>query len=73
MSSRGESGEVPFDRVVLSVSGGTRTLSVAEFLELPLTQRIKVVLDRSAVFYHRGAELDRKVALDRLRTRQVVG
>lgn len=73
MSSRGEGVEVPFDRVALSGSGGSRTLSVADFLALPVSQRIRVVLDRSAVFYHRGSEIDRKVALDRLRKLHIAG
>ena len=68
MNPRSGCGAVPFDRVVLLEAGAQRTLSVEQFLALPLSQRIKVVLERQVTFYQDGAEIDRNVALGSLRT-----
>ena len=73
MNPRSVGAAVPFDRVVLSEAGVQRTLSVKEFLALPLSQRIRVVLERKVAFYQDGAEIDRHVALDSLRTVRLAG
>jgi hypothetical protein len=73
MSSSSESGDVPFDRVVITEVSGTRTLSVEGFLALPLSQRIRLVLDRSVTFYKKDREVDRNLALDGLRKARISG
>ena len=56
-----------FDRVVIKEGGASRTVSLAEFLELPLSTRIRYVLERSARFYSGPREVDRHGALNALR------
>ncbi len=73
MSASSQSGDVPFDRVVITEVSGTRTLSVEGFLALPLSQRIRLVLDRSVTFYSKDREVDRNLALDGLRKARISG
>ncbi len=73
MSASSQSGDVPFDRVVITEVSGTRTLSVEGFLALPLSQRIRLVLDRSVTFYNKDREVDRNLALDGLRKARISG
>jgi hypothetical protein len=73
MSARPESDVVPFDRVVVTEVSGSRTLSVEGFLALPLSQRIRLVLDRSVTFYNKDREVDRNLALDGLRKARISG
>jgi hypothetical protein len=56
---------VPFDRVeVLSASGSPRRLSAADFLALPLAERVGFVLKGQLRFLAAGVEVD---VLDALR------
>ena len=73
MSAISESGAAPFDRVVITDVSGSRTLSVEGFLALPLSQRIRLVLDRSVTFFNRDREVDRNLALDGLRKARISG
>ncbi len=73
MSASSQSGDVPFDRVVITEVSGSRTLSVEGFLALPLSQRIRLVLDRSVTFYSKDREVDRNLALDGLRKARISG
>jgi hypothetical protein len=56
-----------FDRVVLDTGAGVRTLTAAEFLAMPLSDRIRAVLERRAEFYLGTAPVDRAVALASMR------
>lgn len=73
MTSRPGSANFPFDRVVIKESGGSRSFSVDSFLALPLSQRIKVILERRVTFYQHDSEVDRNVALNGLRKARVAG
>ena len=59
--------ELCFDRVVLRVEGDTRELTSEQFLEIPLSARIRLVLERSAEFYRSGESVDWNDALNSLR------
>jgi hypothetical protein len=66
------SATVPFDRVVVKETGGSRTFSVERFLALPLSQRVKVILERRVSFYLRDTEVDRNTALNGLRRARAI-
>jgi hypothetical protein len=59
--------EVCFDRVVILDHEGRRELSHHEFLKLPLSQRIRCVIERTATFYLGVDEVDRHSAINALR------
>jgi hypothetical protein len=59
--------DVPFDRVVITEGGERREMTVAQFVELPLDQRIHYILERTLVFYRGDVEIDRRVALAGIR------
>jgi hypothetical protein len=58
------------DRVIISVGGERRELSLTDFLALPLHERVGVVLNRTAEFFHGRVPIDRKAALRSLRDLQ---
>jgi hypothetical protein len=57
----------PFDRVVIADDQGRRELSKEDFLSLPLSQRIRCVIERTATFYSGSREVDRHRAINGLR------
>lgn len=59
--------EAPFDRVVVSDRDGQRQLTPGEFFALPLSSRIRMVLERTVTFYLGRVEIDRNAALEALR------
>jgi hypothetical protein len=59
--------EARFDRVVIFDQEGRRELSQYEFLKLPLSQRIRCVIERTATFYLGIEEVDRHSAINALR------
>ena len=59
-----------FDHVVMTVDGGSRTLSVDEFLALPIDTRVRCVLARAFEFYLDRSPVDRRLALASLRRRE---
>lgn len=58
--------EVLFDEVVL-LGPTERRLEPSAFFALPLAQRLRHVIARSAVFLRHGEEVDPQVALARVR------
>lgn len=70
--SPSDSGAV-FDVVVIDAGGRRRTLSPGEFFALPLSDRVRHVIERTATFYKEGREVDRQAALSRLRTLRANG
>jgi hypothetical protein len=58
------------NRVILRSSGHNEELSVAQFLHLPLDQRIQFILEHAVTFYEGGEVVDRQDALKYLRTLQ---
>ena len=61
-----------FDRVVITDEGaGPRVLNRDEFLRLPLSQRIRCMIQRTASFYAGAREVDRAVALNALRRARI--
>lgn len=61
---------VQFDRIVIEDARGRRELTKAAFLALPLTERIRCVIERTAKFYDGPTEVDRHEALNGLRRAQ---
>lgn len=43
---------LPFNRVVVRSAQGERNLTVAEFAGIPLTERVRAVLERRVEFFH---------------------
>jgi hypothetical protein len=60
------SANVPFDRVVINGGGLHRELSPAEFMALPLPQRIRSIVAREVEFFRNGTRVDRCLALREL-------
>jgi hypothetical protein len=58
---------LPFNRIVLTENGRRRELTVEQFLDLPLDQRIHLVLSRALEFYDANQPVARNVALASLR------
>ncbi len=61
------------DEIWIIVDGKERQLSVSDFLQLPLSQRVGQVLRGTARFYRRGREIDPKKALAAVRRDHVGG
>jgi hypothetical protein len=59
----------PFDRVVIKEKNGRKTMTIDEFLAIPLAEKIQYILDRNIEFYDGLMPVDRKTALAHLRRR----
>jgi hypothetical protein len=55
-------------RVILASSSGNQELSLDQFLQLPLDQRIQLIMQRAATFYRDEAVVERQEAMRYLRT-----
>ncbi|MGH7440493.1 MAG: hypothetical protein ACRENE_32795 [Polyangiaceae bacterium] len=62
-----------FDSVSICDGGVWQPIGVAEFFEIPLSRRIRHVLERTVRFSLRGVEIDRKDALASLRRTRTDG
>jgi hypothetical protein len=61
---------LPFDRIELSTGDGTTVqLSVKEFCDLPLAERLRAVLERRVTFFHGQQLVESREALKALRER----
>jgi hypothetical protein len=58
---------LPFNRVVIEESGQQRSLTLGEFLELPLHLRISYILGRRLQFFDSSILVSPRVALKALR------
>lgn len=56
------------NRVVLQSTTGSEALSLEQFLELPLNQRIALILARAVTFYRDEVIVERQEAMRLLRT-----
>lgn len=66
-SSNGRAPQLPFNRVLLKVGERHRELGVRDFLALPFTQRIEVILRREVEFYDGTQPVSPQLALSALR------
>jgi truncated hemoglobin YjbI len=66
-ATRTESG-LPFDVVVVETGGVRAEHSPEEFLAIPMRARAQLVLARAVSFFDKGQPVDRKLALNALRT-----
>jgi serine/threonine-protein kinase len=62
---------LPFDEVLLENDDGERRLSAEAFFELPLSERIRQVIERTVRFLRSGVEVDRQEALAQMRMMRV--
>lgn len=62
---------LPFDEVRVSDASGSRTLTAAEFFRLPLSQRLRHVIAKTATFVCDGAEVDPQIALAQRRVDRI--
>jgi hypothetical protein len=62
-------GTLPFNGVVVQTKDGTKRLTVAEFEALPLTERVRALLEKRVAFYRDQTPLDANAALRALRER----
>lgn len=62
------SAEPVINRIVLRSSKGSETLSLTQFLELPLNERIQLILARVATFYCDDVVVERQDAMRYLRS-----
>jgi len=58
--------DLPFDAVAIDNGAQKRRLSAAEFMRLPLTDRIQVILERRIEFLRGELPIARTVALQSL-------
>lgn len=55
--------EVLFERVIITEGEVKKTLTYAQFMALPLHQRVQHLMDRAIAFYTGAMEIDRRVVL----------
>jgi hypothetical protein len=67
MSSISDLHDLPFDEVFLALDGKQKAISAAAFFELPLSDRVRHVINRSVTFSASGVPIDQKAALAALR------
>jgi len=60
---------LPFDRVELTSGAGERVLSVQQFCDLPLAERLRAVLERRVNFFRGSEPVEQREALKALRER----
>lgn len=69
-----EANEPLCDQVTVHFDGDQkRDMSFEEFLTVPLSTRIRYVIERRARFFAQGSEIDSHAALSRLRKARAVG
>jgi hypothetical protein len=59
--------ELPFDRVLIFQPEGRREMTAGEFLDLPLHERIRIILQRNLEFLAGTHIVERRTALKGLR------
>lgn len=57
----------PFEKAVVFLDGETKEFEPEQFMALPLTERIRFMLQQRVTFYGQGRELDRQDVLMRMR------
>jgi hypothetical protein len=62
---------LPFDSVAIRDARGARTLTAAEFFLMPLSQRLRHVIAKTATFLRDGAEVDAQTALAQRRVDRI--
>jgi hypothetical protein len=65
--------ELPFDEVRLLAPPPERRIDAAAFFTLPLAQRLRHVLAKTAIFLKGGAEVDARLALAEIRSTRLAG
>jgi hypothetical protein len=62
---------LPFDSVSIKRDGRHVTMSAKEFLDIPMAERVTIILERSVQFYAQGQLVERSLALKQWRTLSV--
>ena len=63
--------ETMFDAVKIRREGAWREISLESFFALPLSERVRHVIQRTVVFLENGQPVDQKTALAELRKARV--
>jgi hypothetical protein len=58
--------EVTFDAILIDDERGKRSVSLAEFLQLPLGERVRLILGRKLEFWKGNRQIERGAALKSL-------
>jgi hypothetical protein len=59
--------EIPFDEAFIDVQGRLTKMTVDEFFALPISVRVRHVIERTVTFRLRGTVVDQKEALAAMR------
>ncbi len=59
--------EIPFDEAFIDVHGRVTRMTVDEFFALPISVRVRHVIERTVTFRLRGTVVDQKEALSAMR------
>jgi hypothetical protein len=59
---------LPFDRIQVAEGDGSRDLTVDEFVQLPLYERVQLILQNRVTFWNLGQVVKTSEALGQLRT-----
>lgn len=68
-----EASELAFDRIEIESEEGTRSVTPAQFAELDVSERVRIVLCRSIRFYTGAEPVDTLRALADLRQLRIEG
>jgi hypothetical protein len=61
--------DLPFNRVIVRTVNGERQYSVHEFERVPLTERVRALLEKRVYFYCDQERIEQQTALRALRER----
>lgn len=61
-----EQAHLPFDVISIEDESGSRQLSIAQLMEMPLAERVRLILLRKMEFLCNGKPIDRKLGLKSL-------
>ena len=61
--------KLPFNRVIMQTAAGSKRLTVAEFEAIPLTERVRALLEKRVTFYRDYDPITQEEALRALRQR----
>ena len=61
-----EGARLPFDVILVEDENGSRQLSIAQLMDMPLAERVRLILLRKLEFLSNGKPIDRKVGLKSL-------
>lgn len=61
-----EETRLPFDAILVEDENGSRQVSIAQLMDMPLAERVRLILLRKMEFMNNGKPIDRKIGLKSL-------